>query len=122
MGYRPDGGRRSGMTNPSISPGHSPAPARLLLVDDEASILASLKRLFRALGYTIFTATSARAGLELLAVEPIDLVISDMRMPELDGAQFLEQVFARWPAGWRDTSACRRPSSRMCCWRRCCTT
>ncbi|MFA6314052.1 MAG: HD domain-containing phosphohydrolase [Sterolibacterium sp.] len=74
-----------------------PAPARLLFVDDEASILASLKRLFRPLGHTIFTATSGRAGLELLEREPIDLVISDMRMPEMDGAAFLEQVRVRRP-------------------------
>ena len=71
--------------------------ARLLLVDDETAILASLRRLFRPHGYVIFTATSGIEGLAVLEKEPIDLVISDMRMPEMDGAQFLEQVFARWP-------------------------
>jgi len=73
------------------------APARLLLVDDEASILSSLRRLLRPLGYTLFTATSGREGLTLLEKESVDLVISDMRMPEMDGVQFLEQVFSRWP-------------------------
>ncbi|MFA7282019.1 MAG: HD domain-containing phosphohydrolase [Sterolibacterium sp.] len=82
------------MNEPGACP---PVPARLLLVDDEVSILASLKRLFYSQGYVIFTATSALAGLELLEQESIDLVISDMRMPEMDGAQFFEQVAKRWP-------------------------
>ena len=76
-------------------------PARLLLVDDEASILSSLRRLLRPAGYVIHTAESGRAGLEILEREPVDLVISDMRMPEMNGAQFLEQVRQRWPATMR---------------------
>lgn len=72
-------------------------PATLLLVDDEANILASLRRLFRPLGYTILTAESGAAGLEILENEPVDIIISDMRMPQMDGAQFLEQVAGRWP-------------------------
>lgn len=72
-------------------------PATLLLVDDEASILSSLRRLLRPAGYTVHTAESGKAGLEILEREPIDLVISDMRMPEMNGAQFLEQVRQRWP-------------------------
>ena len=73
------------------------APFTLLCVDDEANILSALKRLFRTQGYHILTATSGKAGLELLEKEQGDLVICDMRMPEMNGAQFLEQVRARWP-------------------------
>lgn len=76
-------------------------PATLLLVDDEASILASLRRLLRPVGYRILVAESGGAGLEILEREPVDLVISDMRMPEMTGAQFLEQVRQRWPATMR---------------------
>jgi Response regulator containing a CheY-like receiver domain and an HD-GYP domain len=75
----------------------STAPATLLLVDDETNILASLRRLFRPLGYTVHTAESGAGGLAILEQEPIDLVISDMRMPQMDGAQFLAQVAQRWP-------------------------
>lgn len=71
--------------------------ATLLLVDDEANILSSLKRLFRPSGYRILTAESGAAGLEIMAREAVDLVISDMRMPEMNGAQFLEQVRQKWP-------------------------
>lgn len=75
----------------------APPPLALLFVDDEPSILSSLKRLFRPHGYRIHTADSGEEGLETLEREAIDLVISDMRMPEMDGATFLEQVRQRWP-------------------------
>lgn len=69
----------------------------LLLVDDEASILSALRRLFRPQGYRILTAESGAAGLEILEREMVDLIISDMRMPEMDGATFLKQVRQHWP-------------------------
>lgn len=73
------------------------ATATLLFVDDEANILSSLKRLFRPFGYRIFTAESGSQGLEIMEHEDVDLVISDMRMPEMNGAQFLEKVREKWP-------------------------
>ncbi len=73
------------------------SPATLLFVDDESNILSSLKRLFRPLGYRIFTAEGGAQGLEIMASEAIDLVVSDMRMPEMNGAQFLEKVREQWP-------------------------
>lgn len=72
-------------------------PATLLFVDDEANILSSLKRLFRPFGYRIFTAESGAQGLEIMEREAIDLVVSDMRMPEMNGAQLLEKIRGRWP-------------------------
>ena len=73
------------------------ATATLLFVDDEVNILSSIKRLFRPLGYRIFTAESGAQGLEILERESVDLVVSDMRMPEMNGAQFLEKVRQKWP-------------------------
>ena len=70
----------------------STTPATLLLVDDEPSILSSLRRLFRPQGYHVLTAEGGQAGLDLLQGETVDLVISDMRMPGMDGARFLEKV------------------------------
>ena len=69
----------------------------ILCVDDEPNILSALRRLFRTRGYKVLTAESGAAGLELLRSEAVDLVISDMRMPGMDGAQFLEQVRSTWP-------------------------
>lgn len=72
-------------------------PPTLLLVDDEENILSALRRLFRPTGYHILTAPDGMQGLEVLAKESVDLVISDMRMPGMDGAKFLEEVAKRWP-------------------------
>ena len=69
----------------------------ILCVDDEPNILSSLRRLFRPHGYRVLVAESGAAGLALLEQEQVELVISDMRMPQMDGAQFLEQVRLRWP-------------------------
>lgn len=79
------------------APADSGTGLTLLFVDDEANILSALKRLFRPFGYRIFTAEGGAQGLEILEREAIDLVVSDMRMPEMNGAQFLEKVRAKWP-------------------------
>jgi len=71
--------------------------ATVLCVDDEANILSALRRLFRPAGYRVLLAESGAAGLAVLEQEAVDLVISDMRMPEMNGAQFLAQVRQRWP-------------------------
>jgi response regulator RpfG family c-di-GMP phosphodiesterase len=91
------------MTTPDIStsePGTASLPT-VLCVDDEPHVLSSLKRLFRGKGWLTVTAVGGKAGLEVMASQPVDLVISDMRMPEMDGAQFLAEVRARWPATMR---------------------
>lgn len=70
---------------------------RILCVDDEPNIVASLKRLFRGSGYQVTTATSGAQAIAHLEQEPVDLVFSDMRMPGMSGAQLLEQIRERWP-------------------------
>lgn len=74
-----------------------PSEGRILIVDDEPLILKSLSRLLRRHGYQVLLANSGREGLDMLERETVDVAISDMRMPEMNGAQFLEAVFARWP-------------------------
>ncbi|MBI5923446.1 MAG: EAL domain-containing protein [Betaproteobacteria bacterium] len=64
----------------------------LLLVDDEANILSALKRLLRHDGYDILTALSAAQGMEMLAIHPVDVIISDQRMPGMSGVEFLRRV------------------------------
>ena len=69
----------------------------ILCVDDEKNILSSLRRLLRPEGYEIQLANSGAEGLDILSKMPIDMVISDMRMPEMNGAQFLEKVYELYP-------------------------
>jgi len=71
--------------------------ATVLCVDDEPNILSSLKRSLRGEGHVVLTATGGAQALAMLEQMPVDLVISDMRMPVMDGAQLLEQVRERWP-------------------------
>ncbi|HNS93524.1 HD domain-containing phosphohydrolase [Thauera sp.] len=82
----------------AASLGADEVPAwRVLCVDDEANILSALRRLFRPCGYVVTVAASGEEGLAILDQTPFDLVISDMRMPGMSGAQFLEEVSTRWP-------------------------
>ncbi|RLB82305.1 MAG: hypothetical protein DRH17_06265 [Deltaproteobacteria bacterium] len=71
----------------------------LLLVDDEESITKSLQRLFRQEAYEIYTASSGQEGLKMLkeAQKPFSLIISDQRMPEMTGVQFLEKTKKIFP-------------------------
>ena len=69
----------------------------ILLVDDEPAILRSLKRLFKQGAHEILMAESGEEGLERLAEAPIRVVISDYRMPGLNGVDFLKEVYARSP-------------------------
>jgi response regulator RpfG family c-di-GMP phosphodiesterase len=73
------------------------APARILCVDDEPDVLASLRRLFLDSGFSVRIADSAATGLQILENEEVDLVFSDLHMPQMDGARFLAVVRERWP-------------------------
>lgn len=69
----------------------------VLFVDDEENILHSLKRLLRKEGYRIMTATSGIDGLEILREQDIHLVVTDQRMPGMNGTEFLAKVKENYP-------------------------
>ncbi|VWC00404.1 two-component system response regulator [Burkholderia lata] len=69
----------------------------ILLVDDEPSVLSALRRAFRPAGYEILTAESGEAALEVLASTEVDLIVSDMRMPGMSGAEFLARARVLYP-------------------------
>jgi len=69
----------------------------LLLVDDEENILSSLARLLRRDGYQILRGNSGKAGLELLKENDVGVIISDQRMPEMTGTEFLGEVKELYP-------------------------
>jgi signal transduction histidine kinase len=73
-----------------------PKQYHILYVDDEAENLLVFKSTFR-LEYRIFTATSAAEALQLLEWETIHLVITDQKMPVMDGVTFLREVARRYP-------------------------
>ena len=86
---------------------------KILFVDDEPNVLRALQRLLVDEEYTLLQAESGEKGLQILAEEePVQLVVSDYRMPHMNGVDFLKKVYARWPetvrivlSGYADTAA-----------------
>jgi DNA-binding NtrC family response regulator len=72
---------------------------RVLFVDDDELVLTALRRrMKRHLEWDMVFVTSANAALEELERAPFDVVVTDMRMPGLSGADLLERVTQRYPA------------------------
>lgn len=67
-------------------------PARILAVDDDPDALFILDRLLCRQGYRVFTATGGRSALETLDREPVDVIVLDVMMPDLDGLQVAAAV------------------------------
>jgi two-component system nitrogen regulation response regulator GlnG len=64
----------------------------LLVIDDEASILHAFRKVFRNPGLTVLTAASGGEGLELAARMPPDVVILDLRLPDMSGLDVYRQL------------------------------
>lgn len=69
----------------------------LLIVDDEPNILTSLARLLRREGFQILTALSPSEAFEHLAKQPVQVILSDQRMPEMSGTEFFARVRQLYP-------------------------
>ncbi|MEH8018348.1 sigma 54-interacting transcriptional regulator [Rheinheimera muenzenbergensis] len=70
---------------------------RLLLVDDDPSLLRLLTLRLEGEGYQVISADSAEAALPLLTKNSVDVVLSDLRMPGLDGMSLFDEVAKRYP-------------------------
>lgn len=70
---------------------------KILLVDDELQILKALSRMFLDTDYEIITTQNSPDVMQLIESENIDMIISDMRMPVLDGYQLLSMVKEKYP-------------------------
>lgn len=71
--------------------------AHILFVDDEPQMLSALKRVFRGEQYSVDTANGGAEALQLMEKQQYDVIISDMRMPEQDGAAFLAEAYKKQP-------------------------
>jgi response regulator RpfG family c-di-GMP phosphodiesterase len=70
---------------------------RLLLVDDEINILSALKRLLRQDKYDIMTAVNGDEALDVLNNNPVDVIVTDQRMPGMTGVEFLRLAKESYP-------------------------
>jgi response regulator RpfG family c-di-GMP phosphodiesterase len=68
----------------------------ILYVDDEANNLVSFKAVFRV-KYNVTTALSGEEAIKILRSKPIDIIITDQRMPQMTGVEFLESILPEFP-------------------------
>lgn len=73
------------------------AAYKILFVDDEENVLKAMLRIFRKENYSISTARSGPEALKLLQNEPVNIVISDHRMPHMTGAELLHKIKELYP-------------------------
>lgn len=81
----------------SSAPEKEPYKVRVLLVDDEDNILRSLQRVLRREPWELQTAGSGHEALAAMAEERFDLIISDARMPGMDGPTLLAEIRRKYP-------------------------
>jgi DNA-binding NtrC family response regulator len=88
------------------------SPVSILIADDEAHVLTALRRVLHGESYRLYTADNAPTALEILQDTDIALIISDYRMPSMDGVAFLQEAKQRRPdtvriilSGYADISA-----------------
>src|SRR5688500_20269491 len=105
--------RRVVIITSSMEPCHS-----ILVVDDEPDVVRSVKDLLR-LDYKVYTATSADEGMKILQENAIDVIMTDQRMPEMTGVEFLKRARDPHPdatrllfTGYADISAVIRSEER----------
>ena len=79
----------------SVEP--SAARRNVLVVDDEADIRESLAEILATASHRVVTASSGREALERLASERFDVILTDIRMPDMDGRALYQQIEAKWP-------------------------
>ncbi|MCE9665283.1 Flp pilus assembly complex ATPase component TadA [Halomonas sp. M5N1S17] len=87
----------TGSTSALPEPAEPGRPYRLLFVDDDPHILSALRRVFHRENYELRFAESAEAALDILEGEAVEVVISDFKMPGMDGNALLQIVRKRWP-------------------------
>ena len=71
-------------------------PARVLLVDDEVSLQRTMTPLLRSRGYDVVTVGTGQDALAAAGIEPPDLVVLDLGLPDMDGLEVCRRIRSRW--------------------------
>ncbi len=71
--------------------------ARILVIDDEATIRSAIHKTLQMAGYEVDEASDGEAGVEHYRNKPADLVITDIRMPKKDGLEVIEELLSDYP-------------------------
>ena len=70
---------------------------KVLVIDDEAIVRISSKRTLVPEGFEVKLADSGKAGIEILEKESFDVILLDLKMPDMGGIEVLEIIMERWP-------------------------
>lgn len=70
---------------------------KVLVIDDEAIVRTSSKRTLEPEGFEVRLADSGRAGIEFLEKEPFDVILLDLKMPDMGGIEVLKVIMEKWP-------------------------
>jgi len=89
---RPRGGTRAAAPAAAPRPAGAPTRPRILVVDDEASIRELLEKTLAMSDYDVDTAPDGRTALERMRLYPYDLLITDLRMPGMDGLTVIREA------------------------------
>ena len=89
-----------GATGADTGPPWRPSASQraILIVDDEAEIREALAEILNGARHRVVTASSGREALERMAAEHYDVILTDIRMPDLDGRALYQEIEQRWPA------------------------
>ena len=71
---------------------------KLLIIDDEERLRSLLARILQLEGYDVLVASNGKEALKKLQQEPIPVVISDVKLPDINGIELTTQIKANWPA------------------------
>jgi len=71
---------------------------KLLIIDDEERLRGLLARILQLEGYEVVTASTAKEGLKKIQHEPVNVVLSDVKLPDVNGIELTSQIKSTWPA------------------------
>lgn len=74
-----------------------PEKSNILIVDDEAQMRAAMEAVLLRLGHNLYKCENGKEALDVLSANKIDLIISDLKMPEMDGKELLQEVKEQYP-------------------------
>ena len=72
--------------------------ARILVIDDEYDIRIALRKMLEYAGYEVIEASNGREGIQVFTQNAVDLIITDILMPEKDGVEILRELRADYPS------------------------
>jgi two-component system NtrC family sensor kinase len=93
----PAGGVDAAAAGTIASPRPAEQQSAILVVDDEAEIRDALAEILNGARHRVVTATSGRDALQRMALQHFDAILTDIRMPDLDGRALYQEIEKRWP-------------------------